>query len=120
MDYLLIKINGEALPTPSDYQVSLNDLDAQGDRPITTGKLKRKRIRKNVLSVDLVYLLKDFPNTSEILQMIDDETFKVDIYDAVGGVIASKTMYAGPKKYGYVVTQFEPKAQGLSISLVEV
>lgn len=118
--YIQIKINGVALPTPSEYDIELNDLDAEGQRPITTGKLKRKRIRSDCLKINLVWYLKDFPSISTILNMVKPETFNVTLYDAVGGEIVTRVMYASPKKITYIRLASGFKGEGLSFSLVEV
>jgi len=117
---LTIKINNVDLPTPSEYNITISDLDAEGQRAITTGVLHRKRIRSGILKIELTYLLKDMPNISSILNMIQPETLTVSLYDPVGGQIASKTMYAGDKKFGYKRVSSGIKGEAFSFSLVEV
>ena len=119
-NYLQITINNVNLPTPSEYNVTISDLDAEGQRPITTGILHRKRIRSGVLKIELTYLLKDMPNIATVLNMIQPETIAVALYDPVGGQIASKTMYAGDKKFGYKRLASGIKGEAFSFSLVEV
>ncbi len=119
-NYLQITINNVNLPTPSEYNVTISDLDAEGQRPITTGILHRKRIRSGVLKIELTYLLKDMPNIATVLNMIQPETITVALYDPVGGQIASKTMYAGDKKFGYKRLASGIKGEAFSFSLVEV
>lgn len=119
-NYLQIKINNVNLPTPSDYSVTISDLDAEGQRPITTGILFRKRIRAGVMRIELTYLLKDMPNISTVLNMIKPETVTVQLYDPVGGEIATKTMYAGDKKFGYKRVASGIKGEAFSFALVEV
>lgn len=119
-NYLQIRINNVDLPTPSEYNVTISDLDAEGQRPITTGILHRKRIRSGVLKIELTYLLKDMPNIATVLNMIQPETITVALYDPVGGQIASKTMYAGDKKFGYKRLASGIKGEAFSFSLVEV
>jgi len=119
-NYLQITINNVNLPTPSEYNVTISDLDAEGQRPITTGVLHRKRIRSGVLKIELTYLLKDMPNIATVLNMIQPETITVALYDPVGGQIASKTMYAGDKKFGYKRLASGIKGEAFSFSLVEV
>lgn len=119
-NYLQITINNVNLPTPSEYNVTISDLDAEGQRPITTGILHRKRIRSGVLKIELTYLLKDMPNIATVLNMIQPETITVALYDPVGGQIASKTMYAGDKKFGYKRLASGVKGEAFSFALVEV
>ena len=119
-NYLQITINNVNLPTPSEYNVTISDLDAEGQRPITAGILHRKRIRSGVLKIELTYLLKDMPNIATVLNMIQPETITVALYDPVGGQIASKTMYAGDKKFGYKRLASGVKGEAFSFALVEV
>ena len=118
-NYIRITIGGAELTPPSDYSIEFNDLDAEGQRPITTGKLKRKRIRSDVMRINLMYNLKDIPSITSILNMVKPETFTVSVYDLAGGEIATKEMYCGPKKMEYIKLASGVKIQGLSFSLIE-
>ena len=48
-DEAKIKINGTLIPTPSEISVEINDLDSDSVRPVSTGVLRRNRIRSNML-----------------------------------------------------------------------
>lgn len=52
-DEAKIKVNGTALPTPSEISVEISDLDSDSVRPVSTGILRRNRIRANMLKVTL-------------------------------------------------------------------
>ena len=50
-DEAKIKINGTLIPTPSEISVEINDLDSDSVRPVSTGILRRNRIRSNMLKI---------------------------------------------------------------------
>ena len=69
-NYVLIKIggsNGTKLPAPSEYEVSYEDLDSEeSKRYVTTGVMRRKRIRSNVMKVTLTYPATDISSISTV------------------------------------------------------
>lgn len=119
-EYHDIYINGAKLPAPSTYKVSYEDLDAEGIRPITTGVLKRNRIRARVAKCELSWNLKDLVNTAEIFKMLEPETFTAKIYDYKQGTYVNKTMYCSKCEYEYVRTLSGIKAKALSANIIEV
>jgi hypothetical protein len=72
------------------------------------------------MKIELTYLLKDMPTISTVLTMIKPETISVRLYDPSGGRIATKTMYAGDKRFGYKKLANGIKGEALSFALVEV
>ena len=56
-DEAIIKINGTLIPTPSEISVEINDLDSDSVRPVSTGILRRNRIRSNMLKITCTYKL---------------------------------------------------------------
>ena len=54
-DEAKIKINGTLIPTPSEISVEINDLDSDSVRPVSTGILRRNRIRSNMLKITCTY-----------------------------------------------------------------
>ena len=115
-----IQVKGPSLPytsAPPDYQFS--DLDNEGIRPFKTGVLRRNRIRKNVMSIGLSWE-NISPKTAEnILALVDEQTFSVNVYDRTQKKRVNKTMYRSAD-----VTYREEKYIGgyvafLSFSLIE-
>ena len=115
-----IQVKGTSLPytsAPPDYQFS--DLDNEGIRPFKTGVLRRNRIRKNVMSIGLSWE-NISPKTAEnILALVDEQTFSVNVYDRTRKKRVNKTMYRSAD-----VTYREEKYVGgyvafLSFSLIE-
>ena len=117
-DEAKIKVNGVLLPTPSDISVEIQDLDGDSVRPIATGVLRRNRIRSNMLKVTLTWNLKTFVDVMSILNAVTPTEFNVELYIPDHGIIGTKKMYAGNKKYNYIKTGL--KAQSFSFALIEV
>ncbi len=119
-EYHDIYINGVRLPAPSTYKISFEDLDAEGVRPITTGVLKRNRIRARVAKCEMSWLLKDLVDTSKIFNMLEPETFTAKIYDYRTSRYVEKKMYCSKCEYEYIRTLNGIKASSLVANIVEV
>lgn len=119
-DEALIKIEGVALPTPSDIKVEIQDLDSDSVRPISTGKLRRNKIRSNMLKVTLTWNLNTFVDVMNILTIITPSTFNTELYIPDHGIRGTREMYAGNKGYNYVRTKTGLKAKSFSFALIEV
>ena len=115
-----IYIGETKLPTPSDYKVSFEDLDAEGIRPITTGKLKRNRIRARVMKCELTWKLKPLLDTNTIFKMLEPETVNAKVYDNTKNEYVTKTFYCSKCGYEYVRTLNGIKAAAIKANLVEV
>ena len=115
-----IYINGVKLPTPSTYKATFEDLDAEGIRPITTGVLKRNRIRSRVAKVELSWLLESLGDTKVIFNMVEPETFSAKIWNAVKGTYETKNMYCSSTGFEYKRTLSGIKATALVANLIEV
>lgn len=121
MDEIKIMINGEELPIPSNYSVSLEDLDSDGSiRIITTGRLIRSRIRSEVIKISLSYNLNEMTDVFTILKMIRPATFTASLFLPQYGIVGEIEMYANKKGYDYIHTTNGMKAQSFSFDLTEV
>lgn len=116
----IIKIGGVALPTPSSIKISREDLDSEGIRPITTGILKRNRIRAAVVKIELSWLFVDSTILSTILNMIAAETFTVEYWDDRTASRVTGRFYAGPNSYTYVRLPNSIEGTNFAVNLVEV
>lgn len=119
-DEALIKVNGVALPAPSDIKVDIQDLDGESVRPVATGILRRNRIRSNMLKVTLTWNLNTFVDVMSILNAVTPVQFTTELYIPDHGIRGAKTMYAGNKSYNYVKTKTGLKAKSFSFALIEV
>lgn len=119
-DEALIKVDGVALPTPSDIKVEIQDLDGESVRPVSTGVLRRNRIRSNMLKITLTWNLNTFVDVMSILNAVSASTFKTELYIPDHGIRDVKTMYAGTKSYNYIRTKTGLKTKSFSFALIEV
>lgn len=116
-----IKINGAVLPAPSSYEVSFEDLDSeQSKRYVTSGKMRRKRIRSEVMKITLTYNLNDLPDVMQILKMIKPETYSAELYLPNEGIFGTLVMYSNKKKFNYIRMMTGHKAQSFSFDMTEV
>lgn len=110
----------ELPPTSTDPSYQFSDLDNRGLRGYLDGVLKRNRIRKNVMSINnLSWSELPAEVAEEIIALVDEQSFTVNVYDRTQKKRVNKTMYRSADmtydeiKYvgGYVST--------LSFSLIE-
>lgn len=122
MSKVSIKIDGAALPAPSSYSVSFEDLDSeQSKRYVTSGKLRRKRIRSEVLKISLTYNLTDMPDVLSIMKMIKPQTYIAELYLPNEGITGTIEMYSNKKQFNYIrMRNGEHKAQSFTFDMTEV
>lgn len=119
-DEAKIKINGTLIPTPSEISVEINNLDSDSVRPVSTGILRRNRIRSNMLKITCTYKLNTFTDVMNILKVLTPAEFTAELYIPDHGIRGTKKMYASNKKYNYKRVQSGLKADSFSFSLIEV
>lgn len=115
-----IYVGKTKLPTPSTYKVNFEDLDAEGIRPITTGILKRNRIRSRVMKCELSWTLKPFLDTNIIFTMLEPENFQATVFDVIKNKYVEKTFYCSKCEYEYKRTLNGMKATAIKANLTEV
>lgn len=120
MDEAKFLINGEALPTPSNIKVNIEDLDTEASmRPVTTGIMDRDVLRQGMLVLELSYNLNTFPDVMKILKMTKPKTFSVELYVPELGLRGTMQMYSAKKAYEYKRTQNGLKATAFTLRLTE-
>lgn len=119
MNYVDIYINDVKLPTPATIEYEYSDLDVDGIRPITTGKLKRNRLRVNIQKITIGYLLNSISEIDQIMDMLSPVTFHVTLYDNASKENVTKEMYAGSRSYGYIRVKKGIKGKGFKVTLEE-
>lgn len=117
---VVIKINGVKLPTPSEYTISIEDLDTdESKRAINTGILERSVLRYGMYKIGITYLMKDSPDVATILKMLEPKHLNVELYDWKNQKLAVKQMYCSKKKLGIVKTAKGFMAQGMQFDVTE-
>lgn len=114
-----IKIKGTVIPAPVSMSISLEDLDADSQRDVSTATLYRNRIRSDVLKISLTYSMDDISDVSNILNLVSDSTFSVEYFDIKSKSRKTTTMYAGPKQFQFVFINGN-WVKGLTFNLTEV
>lgn len=112
-----------SLPAPSEYKVSMEDLDGENSkRYITTGRLKRSRIRKNVFKISLSYKLTNLDKLSLMLDAVSEEaTFRAKFYHPIRKAMVEREFYNSKKSYSYKhLGNGVYRVEGLSFDLTEV
>ncbi|RKD22458.1 hypothetical protein SAMN02745883_00688 [Caminicella sporogenes DSM 14501] len=93
----MIKINGVALPTPSDYRVSIMDI-SKAERT-SAGTMVIDRIAtKRKIELSWKYLNKE--EVSKVLRLVSHVFFTVDYIDPQEGNWRNGTFYCGDRNIG--------------------
>lgn len=90
----LITINDIAMPQPSDYSVSLSDLDSSDTGRSETGYMYRNRIRTKIYKINVGFRVNK-SQLKTIADAISGESFQVKFFDPTSVSAKSCTMYAG-------------------------
>jgi len=94
----MIKINGVVLPTPSDLNIGLMDIDKKSGRN-AAGFMMRNRIRTvRKLELSWNYLKKE--DLSKTLKMVSPTFFQVDYIDPQENSWKNGTFYCGDRHVG--------------------
>lgn len=109
------------MPTPSSYQVSFEDLDSEeSKRYINTGKMRRKRIRAEVMKISISYKLNSLDDVLKIIKMLRPQTFDAEVYLPNEGIRGTLEMYSNKKSFNYKRVKSGLKAETFSFDLTEV
>lgn len=118
----MIKINGVSLAAaPSTFQVTLLDLDsAEGSGRTLDGQGYRDRIRAGIRKIDMSWGPLSQADTSQILQLIQNEYFECTYPDPMTGQMETKTFYVGDRVAPFLVRRGdEIYWSGLKLTLTE-
>ncbi len=113
----LVKINGVAIPTPSEYSVGIQDLskaerNANGTMIIERIATKRK--------IDLSWAYLDRTSLSAILNAVSPVFFTVEYMDPLDNATKTGTFYCGDRKCGMIdFKNGVPRWKDVQFNLVE-
>ena len=119
----LLSINGVPMPTPSKFNITLNDLDSEETGRSIDGNLHRDVIGTNFRTIDLEWKTMGRSDLSRLLNAVSNVNFTVTYYDPIEDAMISKLMYAGNRKvdmYNYVIDNGQPVWLNISVSLIQV
>lgn len=117
-DDVKIKIDGIFIPPPTEYNVSLEDIDVDSGRNVKDAIMFRNRLRPDVSKISLTYTLNDTESIAKLLKMIEPESFNVEIYDLKQGKRVTKSFYAGPKSFNLICID-RVWVKGFKVNLIE-
>jgi hypothetical protein len=92
----MISVDGTNLPAPSDYQVSIQDVDSAETKRTETGILSRDRVRAGVYKIQVTWRVKK-PQLRIITDALKPAEFSVTFFDPTTGSSPTKTMYCGDR-----------------------
>lgn len=119
----LLTINGREMPTPSKFNITLNDLDSEETGRSIDGNLHRDVIGRNFRTIDIEWKHMTRGDLQSFLNAVSATDFPVTYYDPISDATITKTMYAGNRKvdmYNYVLDNGQPIWLNISVSLIQV
>jgi hypothetical protein len=113
----LIKVDGVDLPTPTDYQVGIQDL-SKAERNAAGTMIIERIATKRKIEVSWSFLTKSQLNT--ILNQVSPVFFNVVFVDPMGNDNRSGTFYCGDRICGMIDFQNGvPRYKDVKFSLIE-
>ena len=119
----MLTINGVAIPSPSKFNITYNDLDSEETGRSLDGNLHRDVIGTNFRTIDLEWKTMERGALRKLLKALSNKTFSVTYYDPIEDAKVTKTMYAGNRKvdmYNYIIDNGKPLWLDISVSLIQV
>lgn len=95
----MIKINGVTIPTPSTYQVSLNDI-SKADRNANGLMLIQRIATKRKIELSWAYLSQ--ADLANLYTATSDVFFTVEYPDPQNGALKTGSFYSGDKTAGAI------------------
>jgi hypothetical protein len=90
----LIKINSVTIPTPSNYQVGIQDI-SKAERN-ANGKMIKERIATKI-KLELSWSYLSATEVSSLLQKVSGESFAVEYPNPQTGTLETGTFYSGDR-----------------------
>ncbi len=93
----MITVGAVDWPNPTDYEVTLSDLDSENTLRVESGLLTRDRIRAGVYRIDASFLVTK-AELKTITDSITASSFSVTFFDPTTSSTPTATMYSGDRK----------------------
>lgn len=119
----MLTIDGIAMPAPSKFNITYNDLDSEETGRSLDGNLHRDVIGTNFRTIDLEWKTMERGALKRLLNALSKKTFQVTYYDPIEDAKVTKTMYAGNRKvdmYNYIIDNGKPLWLDIGVSLIQV
>lgn len=121
----LIKVNGQALPTPTadGFSISRSDLDGSSTGRGEDGIMFRDRVREGIYKIELTWQL-SMNDLKTVVSALTPDSFTVEFFDITTCSYVTRTMYAGDRG-GKVINYIDADNPGtamceLSCNLIEL
>lgn len=95
----MIKINNETIPTPSDFQCGIEDID-KAERNAKGELIKERIATKRKLEFTYKFLSQE--DCAALLQKISGNFFTVEYPDSQTGALRTGTFYSGGRAAGAI------------------
>lgn len=92
----IIKIGGADMPSPTKYNVTLQDIDSANTTRTETGELIRDRIRAGVYKIGVTWLV-EHTQIKTITDAIAPDKFQVTFFDPTTNANKTCDMYCGDR-----------------------
>ena len=118
-----LTIDGVAMPEPSKFTITLNDLDSDQTGRSIDGNLHRDVIGTNFRTIELEWKTMTRSDLQKLLNAISKTMFEVTYYDPIQDAKIKKYMYAGNRKidmYNYIIDNGKPLWINISVSFIQV
>lgn len=116
---VLITVNGTPLPNPSEYFVSLQDIDSANSERTSTGRLQRDRVRAGVYKIELSWRAITRDQLKLIINAVAPAEVEVEFFDPTRVTMTTATMYAGDRRGGLVHYTEDGGYWSLAFNLIE-
>lgn len=118
----MITISSTELPAPSEYTVSLQDIDSENTRRTEAGVLTRDRVRGGIYKIQVIWKVTK-TQLKTITDAIAPAKFSVTFFDPTTSTSPTRDMYCGDR-VGKLMLLKDPENPGeslweLSTSLIE-
>lgn len=117
----ILRINGVYVKSPSEYEVTLSDLDGGGTTRSISGQLHRERIRSAITKLNLSWNSIEYSDLEKIITATKGDKFQVDYFFG-DEILKTAFMYAGDRSLKLVATNGKNMSDtrwDLSLNLIE-
>lgn len=117
----ILRINGVYVKSPSEYEVTLSDLDGSGTTRSISGQLHRERVRAAITKIRLSWNAISYSDVSKIIGATSGEKFQVDYFFG-DDILKTAYMYAGDRSLKLVSVNSNNMSDtrwDLSLNLIE-
>lgn len=117
----MIKISGIDMPSPSKYNVILQDIDSENTSRTETGLLIRDRVRAGMYRIDITWQV-EHSQIKTIADALSPAMFSVNFYDPTTNSYPTKDMYCGDRSGNLLVYNANDPGKSLwelTTSLIE-